>query len=164
MPASDQRTARELCGKWMPRAQATCARGVGHGGDCKTPETMEKIRKYSAARRAAGLRESPELRKKHNRKYRITSYGITEAKFAQMLEAQDYACAMCHEPFEDGQRIHVDHDHTCCKQKNRACSKCVRGLLCFRCNIAIGYIEKYGALAGAYLRVARKARRPISAA
>jgi Recombination endonuclease VII len=93
-----------------------------------TPASMERNRKYNRDRRAAGLRESPTLRKKHNRKYRITSYGITEADFAKILEAQGNACGMCHEPFEDGQLIHIDHDHDCCKAKNRSCGKCVRGL------------------------------------
>jgi hypothetical protein len=116
-----------------------------------TPASMERNRKYNRARRAAGLRESPELRKKHNRKYRITSYGITLDDFAQILLAQDHACGMCHEPFEDGQLIHVDHDHGCCPEKNRSCGKCVRGLLCHGCNVALGHIERKYELARVYL-------------
>jgi hypothetical protein len=36
---------------------------------------------------------------------------------------------MCHEPFMEGQLIHVDHDHACCQGKNRSRGKCIRGLL-----------------------------------
>lgn len=68
-------------------------------------------------------------------------------------EAQGYACATCHEPSGDA-FPRADHNHTCHefqpKAQARACEKCFRGLPCFRCNTALGYIEKYGALAKAY--------------
>ena len=147
MPAGPKRTAEEMCGKWMPRKKTTCARTPGHGGPCKTAEVMERQREYS---RDHPHRESPESRKKSNRKYRITSYGITEATFDQILEAQDNACGMCHEPFEAGQLVHVDHDHGCYEEKNRSCD-CVRGLLCHACNIVLGHNERRYAMARAYL-------------
>jgi hypothetical protein len=115
------------------------------------PASMERNRKYNRARRANGIRESKESRKKSNRKYRLASYGLTQATFDQILEAQDNACGMCHEPFEAGQLIHVDHDHGCCEEKNRSCGDCVRGLLCHACNIALGHIERRYAMASAYL-------------
>jgi hypothetical protein len=34
----------EWCGKWMPRKKTTCARTPGHGGLCKTAETMKRNR------------------------------------------------------------------------------------------------------------------------
>ena len=61
-------------------------------------------------------RESPESRKKSNRKYRISSYGLTQELFDLLLKAQQNTCSMCHAPFE-GQLIHVDHDHACCRAK-----------------------------------------------
>src|SRR5438477_12894299 len=85
---------QEWCGKWIPRKKTTCARTPGHGGPCKTAETME---------------------------YRISSYGLTQEQFDCLLAAQQHNCGMCHEPFEDGQLIHVDHDHACCQWKNRSC-------------------------------------------
>jgi hypothetical protein len=39
-----------------------------------TPASMERNRKTNRTRRAAGFRESPELRKIHNKTYRIKSY------------------------------------------------------------------------------------------
>jgi Recombination endonuclease VII len=60
-------------------------------------------------------RESSESRKKSNRKYRISSYGLTQELFDLLLGAQHNACGMCHEPFDEGQLIHVDHDHVCCQ-------------------------------------------------
>jgi hypothetical protein len=96
-------------------------------------------------------RESSESRKKSNRKYRISSYGLTQELFDLLLGAQQNACGMCHEPFDEGQLIHVDHDHACCQGKNRSCGACIRGLLCHTCNIALGYIERRYVMARAYL-------------
>jgi hypothetical protein len=139
---------QELCGARMPRAKTTCARTPGHGGSCMTAANMANRRDYN---RHHGHRESPESRKKSNRKYRIASYGLTQEQFASLLDAQQHACGMCHEVFEDGQLIHVDHDHACCQRKNRSCGKCIRGLLCHVCNIALGYIEHRYTMARAYL-------------
>jgi hypothetical protein len=121
----------------MPRKKTTCARTPGHGGHCKTAESMEQNRLYN---RDHPHRESPESRKKSNRKYRISSYGLTQEQFDRLLDTQQYSCGMCHEPFRDGQLIHVDHDHACCHAKNRSCGKCIRALLCHTCNIALGHI------------------------
>ena len=109
---------------------------------------MERNRLYN---RDHPHRESPESRKKSNRKYRISSYGLTQEQFNRLLNARKHTCGMCHEPFEDGQLIHVDHDHACCRRKNRSCGKCLRGLLCHTCNIALGHIEGRYAMARAYL-------------
>ena len=60
---------------------------------------------------------------------------------------------MCRTPFEEDQRICIDHDHACCPPKlpSRCCGKCVRGLLCLTCNVALGYIETYFEMAMTYL-------------
>jgi hypothetical protein len=132
----------------MPRAKAICARTPGHAPPCMTTENMERRRAY---RRDHPHPESPESRKKSNRKYRISLYGLTPELFDLLLKIQDYACAICREPFGDGQLIHVDHDHACCPEKNRSCGRCLRGLLCHGCNIALGQIERRYAIARAYL-------------
>jgi hypothetical protein len=87
---------------------------------------MANRREYN---RVHGHRQSPESRKKSNRKYRISSYGLTQEQFDRLLAVQQHACGMCHEPFEEGQLVHVDHDHTCWPGKNRSCGECIRGLL-----------------------------------
>ena len=81
--------------------------------------TAENMARRRAYRRNHPHPESPESRKKSNRKYRISSYGLTQEQFDRLLDAQRHTCGMCHEPFEEGQLIHVDHDHACCRGKNR---------------------------------------------
>ena len=74
------RVVQQLCGKWMPRKKTTCARKLGHAGDCATAENMENRRAY---RSVHPHHQSTESRKRSKRKYRISSYGLTEASFAQ---------------------------------------------------------------------------------
>lgn len=35
---------------------------------------------------------------------------------------------------------HVDHDHLCCKGQ-KTCGKCVRGIICHKCNIAVDKMQ-----------------------
>jgi Recombination endonuclease VII len=138
----------EPCGKWMPRKQASCARGPNHGGACATAEAMENHR---VRRRGRMRSDPPEAIRRWKRKHRLASYGLTREDFDQLLEAQCCRCAMCATPFEEGQPIFIDHNHACCPTEKRSCGRCRRGLLCLRCNTALGYIERYTGLADAYL-------------
>jgi len=59
-------------------------------------------------------------------------YGLTPVQFQNMLEAQDFCCAICLKKFgrdRYGDVPHVDHCHQ---------TKHVRGLLCHKCNRALG--------------------------
>jgi hypothetical protein len=113
--------------------------------DSRDHGAQQAVQPRPSASRVTGVPQ------KSNRKYRISSYGLTQELFDLLLEAQQNACGMCHEPFEERQLIHVDHDHGCCQRKNRSCGRCIRGLLCHTCNIALGYIERRYAMARAYL-------------
>jgi len=142
----------KLCGKWMPRKKTTCARSAGHGGPCKTPEAMERMRQRTAARILIHGRSVNLLVKRRWAKaYKLARYGLTQELFDRLLEAQQYACGMCRTPFVEGQPVFIDHDHACCPDEKSSCGKCVRGLLCLSCNTALGVIERKYDLARAYL-------------
>jgi hypothetical protein len=61
-------------------------------------------------------------------------YGLTEEAFNAQLAAQKNRCAICDLIFEvRGRRgPHIDHDHDVHR---------LRGMLCFRCNLLLGYAE-----------------------
>jgi hypothetical protein len=59
-------------------------------------------------------------------------YAISETEFYDLLINQDYACAICGKGKWRGAPAKVDHNHTTGK---------VRGLLCNRCNLALGLIR-----------------------
>ena len=144
--------AEELCGKWMPRKQTTCARGAGHGGTCATPEAMERQRTRNVDRVLAnGRHYNPAVARKWRLANKLARYGLTQELFDRLLEVQQYACAMCRTPFEEGQPIFIDHDHACCPGEKTSCGRCVRGLLDLSCNTSLGQIERKYDLARAYL-------------
>ena len=135
----------------MPRKRTTCARGAGHPpGQHATAEAMENHR---VRRRGRVRNDTPEVKAKWRLTHKLKRYGLTQDDFDRMLEEQDYACAMCPTLFEAGDLVFIDHDHTlgCHPGEKSACDRCRRGLLCLRCNVAVGYIEKYGVMARAYL-------------
>lgn len=151
---------KPACGRWMPRKRAYCARKLDHKGDCRTAEALADERqrtterRKTARRRGVRLQDDPAVRARWNRSHKFNRFGITEAQFNQMLAAQDRRCGICRERFMHG-RICIDHDHACCPVPpngiSRSCGKCVRGLLCVRCNTWLGWLEKYGGLVGTYL-------------
>lgn len=77
---------------------------------------------------------NPEHNKKKNRRWELhTKYGITPEQFDDLLAAQNGECACCYtsEPGGQWDTFCIDHDHTTGK---------IRGLLCHRCNLAIGML------------------------
>lgn len=84
-------------------------------------------------------------------------YGITLAERDAMLVIQN-GCAICHTWESGGRDWCVDHDHECCPGK-KSCGKCVRGVLCFGCNIGLGGFKDSPELlvrASEYLNVSRR--------
>ena len=67
-----------------------------------------------------------------------TNFRIRETQYNDMLVKQNFSCAICkvHQS-ETEKALAVDHDHSCCPGK-KSCGKCIRGLLCFECNIGLG--------------------------
>lgn len=66
-------------------------------------------------------------------------YGITTEDYEALLDQQGHACKICRRPEQTGKQLSIDHDHACCPGR-KSCGKCIRGLLCNRCNMGIGYL------------------------
>ena len=61
------------------------------------------------------------------------AYGITFKQYQEMLERQNYRCAICSRPqSEFTRKFSVDHCHI---------TDVVRGLLCGNCNVGIGNLQ-----------------------
>ena len=95
-------------------------------------------------------------------------YKLTTEEVLSMLENQNNKCSICFSSISletsSKNSAHIDHVHNCCSGNASSsfplCGKCNRGLLCSKCNLAIGnfndnidlmknaikYLEKYKAI------------------
>jgi Recombination endonuclease VII len=112
------------------------------------------------AARQRAFRQSPEGKRRTKADNVARNYRVSRTAYEDMLWAQAGLCAVCTRPMRPGNGTCVDHDHNCCPG-SRSCGKCVRGLLCQRCNVRLGAIEDSAFVrdAGAYLEVPRVACR-----
>lgn len=108
----------------------------------KDPDYMRKYRRDRASKISA-YNKAYAKAKPRNRKGKLESsslkrYGLNVDAYLDMVEAQHGVCAVCKNPEtarrKDGAsiRLSVDHDHTTDK---------VRGLLCQKCNAALGLVN-----------------------
>lgn len=67
-------------------------------------------------------------------------YRIRASEYSDLLNSQGGVCAICERINENGRALAVDHDHSCCPG-SRSCGKCIRGLLCHRCNVSLGNMD-----------------------
>lgn len=63
---------------------------------------------------------------------------LTIEKYSELEKSQNGVCKICGNT--DYKRLSVDHDHACCPGE-KTCGKCTRGLLCSRCNRALGSVN-----------------------
>lgn len=103
----------------------------------------EQNRQYREANRER-IKEQRQQYREVNRERiqaqkRQNNYGVTPEAYAAMLFSQANSCGICgtQEPGGIG-GWHIDHDHACCAANCKSCGKCVRGVLCHYCNVALG--------------------------
>jgi hypothetical protein len=70
----------------------------------------------------------------------IKRFGLTPEQYIDISNAQDNVCKICGSEDGSGKRLSVDHDHSCCFGPS-SCGKCIRGLLCSRCNKTLGMVN-----------------------
>lgn len=68
------------------------------------------------------------------------NWGMTRSEYEEMIERQGGGCAICGHPGSEKNRLAIDHDHACCpgKKGRKTCGKCIRAILCTRCNAGLG--------------------------
>lgn len=86
-----------------------------------------------------GCKTLQERARNHVIGNRLRKYGLNEATYREMLKKQGGGCAICGSKGEATKvtvdhefLLHIDHCHT---------TGAVRGLLCRKCNTALGWLE-----------------------
>lgn len=91
-----------------------------------SPEERARHAAYAAEWR----RRNPDKTKLIYRKHRLKkNFGLSVEEYEEMISAQGGVCAICTSPPHKGWSLAVDHCHS---------TGAVRGLLCHKCNRAIG--------------------------
>jgi len=126
----------------------------GRRGECRTcfqakavarAEEKPELREIARQRTAKWIHENDDRYRAYKREYgkldkkkradrRVhlrNKFGLTLEDYDRMLADQQGGCAVCGDP-PGKAALHVDHCHD---------SGVVRGLLCFRCNSAIGNLR-----------------------
>ena len=113
-----------VCTKVMPIGEFRLVRQQG-----RTPFRQTKCRKCECEFSKAYARRNHVYRDKQATSSRKHWYDITDDAYDAILQAQGGVCAICEEA-PTGKLLALDHCHT---------SGRVRGLLCSRCNLALGH-------------------------
>ena len=75
---------------------------------------------------------------------RRQKYGLSNQDVDLIVQGQGGVCKLCRGGFEWGKTF-VDHDHSCCPRIGegvyKTCGKCVRGILCRKCNQGLGFFD-----------------------
>ena len=120
-------------------------------GGCTAAALADSRQRKTDRRLGTRGADAPATRQRWHKAHRLRRYNITQHQLDRLLEAQEFACGMCLEPFGENRAIFIDHDHACCQEEKRSCGRCIRGLLCLDCNTTLGKIERKLHLAQAYL-------------
>lgn len=128
------------------------------GAELRRPDGVRCHCKACGAQLSRRHRETSDtyrqwVRRANRPRKLLSKYGLTPDEYDRLLAAQGGSCAICRADSPGGKHddhFHVDHDHETGK---------VRGLLCNKCNVALGV---FGDNLGGIERVVEYLRRSSS--
>lgn len=128
---------RELANALARASQKTArdANPAKHRAEVKRWREANKER-HAAAHLAWRVKNRERLRNYSRTRYHREVYGLDDGDYERLLELQGGHCALCSRTPDQERhgKLVVDHDHA----KKKGDHRFVRGLLCDKCNIALG--------------------------
>ncbi len=105
--------------------------------ECETPHYAKGMCRvhYSRMQRTGTLESKVKSTLESREKTLRLCYLLSLEEFNQMAIN---GCQICGD--KSNRALHVDHDHSCC-DKQITCGKCIRGVLCSRCNTNVEAYE-----------------------
>lgn len=129
--------------------------------DKLNPEKSKRYRKKWNDNNRDKIRESSKKWQKERR--RIVKQGISNEQYENLFNSQDRRCAICGYLDEgDPNKWALDHDYSCCTERNYSCKKCIRGILCKTCNSGLGYFKDNAEILKKAVAYLEEAKRPFS--
>lgn len=127
---------------YLYRQCRSCRLKVRHERYKNYPESkikdLERSKKWYQDNKEYVSQKRKEVRSGQGKWYRIKhNYKLSKDQYEKILKAQNNACAIC----KKNKKLYVDHNHSCCSTEY-TCGKCVRGLICQKCNIMMHYIDE----------------------
>jgi hypothetical protein len=122
---------RVRCECGNEKSYPTCRVKIGKHCGCSPDVSYTK---RSGITRRSQIPANERANKGHRRR----KYGLSNDSFQAMIEKQGNCCAICKQVFT--RTPHIDHDHSCCPGA-KTCGKCIRGLLCHKCNTGLGNLR-----------------------
>lgn len=130
------------CGEFKPLEAfpRSKAERTGYKPGCKACTKLEKAVWYkqntalAKAQSSAYQKKNRKARTAYTKQWRLVNiYKITQDQYDQLVLKQENKCAICAKHRDDLDReLCIDHNH----ETNK-----VRGLLCYHCNVALGYFK-----------------------
>jgi hypothetical protein len=130
----------------------------GRSTECKVCHLERKRAEYAAdperfkrrvkSYRAANPDKVRETRQKANgtprsaarsRRANMAKHHISEVEYDEIFISQGERCAICRD-VNPGRFWCIDHDHGCCPGEF-SCGSCIRGILCWHCNVGLGHFR-----------------------
>lgn len=125
---------KKASSRWLVRCDCGSERVIDTG-NLKHSTSCGCDKEYAIR---GGARKRKDIKVPKNEGHLRRTFGLSIEQFNALLESQGGKCKVCREVLD--KTPCVDHDHSCCPGK-KSCGKCIRGLLCFPCNITLGNMK-----------------------
>jgi hypothetical protein len=116
-----------------------CFRAAANARNAANPQAnRDRVRRWQEENperyreKLKEFKQSPAGKRSDRKGHLRRKFGMSLEDYDELVEKQGGVCAVCGYPPDEGKSFHIDHDHD---------SGRIRGLLCSRCNHAIGLLR-----------------------